>query len=94
MMMQMDYQIKLKPVYSSPADAIELWTEAAFMRALEATVKRIEQPIPKGRYKHCLAFMKLKAYRTRSLLDKVRCCWIRWRTNCEAKEVRYGLQGE
>lgn len=42
---------------------IELWTEAAFMRALEATAKRTGQPIPKGRYKHCLAFMKLNAYR-------------------------------
>ncbi len=42
---------------------IELWTEAAFMRALEAAAKRTGQPIPKGRYKHCLAFMKLKAYR-------------------------------
>jgi CRISPR-associated endonuclease/helicase Cas3 len=42
---------------------IELWTEAAFMRALDATAKRTGQPIPKGRYKHCLAFIKLKAYR-------------------------------
>ena len=42
---------------------IELWTEAAFMRALEATAKRTGQPIPKGRYKYCLAFVKLKGYR-------------------------------
>jgi CRISPR-associated endonuclease/helicase Cas3 len=42
---------------------IELWSEAAFMRALEATAKRTGQPIPKGRYRHCLAFIKLKAYR-------------------------------
>ncbi len=42
---------------------IELWTEAAFMRSLEATAKRTGQPIPKGRFAHCLAFMRLKAYR-------------------------------
>ena len=42
---------------------IELWTEAAFMRALDATAKRTGQPIPKDRYRHCLAFIKLKAYR-------------------------------
>jgi CRISPR-associated endonuclease/helicase Cas3 len=52
---------------------IELWTEAAFMRALEATVKRTGQPIPKGRYKHCLAFMKLKAYRAERSNWKVHC---------------------
>jgi CRISPR-associated endonuclease/helicase Cas3 len=46
---------------------IELWSEAAFMRALEATAKRTGQPIPKGRYKHCLAFIKLKAYREERL---------------------------
>ena len=46
---------------------IELWTEAAFTRALEATAKRTGQLIPKGRYKHCLAFMKLKAYREERL---------------------------
>jgi CRISPR-associated endonuclease/helicase Cas3 len=46
---------------------IELWTEAAFMRALEATAKRTGQPIPKGRYRHCLAFIKLKAYREERL---------------------------
>ncbi|MBD2329206.1 type I-D CRISPR-associated helicase Cas3' [Alkalinema sp. FACHB-956] len=42
---------------------IELWTEAAFLRSLEATAKRSGQPIPKGRYQYCLAFMRLKAYR-------------------------------
>jgi CRISPR-associated endonuclease/helicase Cas3 len=46
---------------------IELWSEAAFMRALEATAKRTGQPIPKGRYRHCLAFIKLKAYREERL---------------------------
>jgi CRISPR-associated endonuclease/helicase Cas3 len=42
---------------------IEVWTEAAFMRSLQATAQRTGQPIPKGRFSHCLAFMKLNAYR-------------------------------
>jgi CRISPR-associated endonuclease/helicase Cas3 len=46
---------------------IELWTEAGFMRLLEDTVKRSGQPIAKGRFKYCLAFMKLKAYREERL---------------------------
>jgi len=46
---------------------IELWTEAAFMRSLDATSKRMKQPIPKGRFAHCLAFMRLKAYREERL---------------------------
>ncbi|MBW4525070.1 MAG: type I-D CRISPR-associated helicase Cas3' [Phormidium tanganyikae FI6-MK23] len=46
---------------------IELWTEAAFLRSLEATAKRTKKPIPKGRFAHCLAFMKLKAYREERL---------------------------
>ena len=46
---------------------IELWTEAAFMRSIEATAARLKQPIAKGRFAHCLAFMKLKAYREERL---------------------------
>ena len=46
---------------------IELWTEAGFMRDLEMVAKRSKQPIPKGRYKHCLAFVRLKAYREERL---------------------------
>jgi len=46
---------------------IELWTKEAFLRSLEATAKRTKQPIPKGRFAHCLAFMKLKAYREERL---------------------------
>ena len=46
---------------------IELWTEAAFMRELEAVVARSEQTISKGPYRHCLAFIKLKAYREERL---------------------------
>ena len=37
------------------------------MRSLDETVKRSSQPIAKGRFKHCLAFMKLKAYREERL---------------------------
>jgi CRISPR-associated endonuclease/helicase Cas3 len=46
---------------------IELWTAAAFLQSLDATAKRTKQPIPKGRFAHCLAFMKLKAYREERL---------------------------
>jgi CRISPR-associated endonuclease/helicase Cas3 len=46
---------------------IELWTEAAFMRALAETATRLGQPIAKGRYRDCLAFIKLKAYREERL---------------------------
>ena len=46
---------------------IELWTEAAFMRSIEATAARLKQPVAKGRFSHCLAFMKLNAYREERL---------------------------
>lgn len=46
---------------------IETMTEAAFMRLLEETKKRTNQPIPKGRFAYCLAFMKLKDYREERL---------------------------
>ncbi|MCU0551400.1 MAG: type I-D CRISPR-associated helicase Cas3' [Leptolyngbya sp. Prado105] len=42
---------------------IEMLTKAEFMRMLEAVEQRSGQAIPKGRFAHCLAFMKLKAYR-------------------------------
>jgi CRISPR-associated endonuclease/helicase Cas3 len=42
---------------------IELWTEAAFLRSLQETAIRTGQPIPKGRFAYCLAFMKLFSYR-------------------------------
>jgi len=42
---------------------IELWTEAGFRRSLAETAERTGQPIPKGRFEHCLAFMKLVGYR-------------------------------
>ena len=46
---------------------IELWTKEAFLRSLDATAKRTKQPIPKGRFAHCLAFIKLKTYREERL---------------------------
>ncbi len=42
---------------------VEPWSEAAFLRSLQATAHRTGQPIPKGRFAYCLAFMKLNAYR-------------------------------
>jgi CRISPR-associated endonuclease/helicase Cas3 len=42
---------------------IELWTEVAFGRSLQETATRTGQPIAKGRFANCLAFMKLRAYR-------------------------------
>ncbi|MHC5823168.1 MAG: type I-D CRISPR-associated helicase Cas3', partial [Nostoc sp.] len=46
---------------------IEMWTEAAFMRLLKETAERTGQPIAKGRFAHCLAFMKLRSYREERL---------------------------
>jgi CRISPR-associated endonuclease/helicase Cas3 len=46
---------------------VEVMTEAEFMRLLEATVQKTGQPIPKGRFKHCLAFLKLHSYREERL---------------------------
>lgn len=42
---------------------IELWTKQEFLRSLQEATERTGQPIPKGRFAHCLAFMKLRAYR-------------------------------
>ncbi|HBB30869.1 MAG TPA: type I-D CRISPR-associated helicase Cas3' [Cyanobacteria bacterium UBA9273] len=46
---------------------IELWTEAGFMRSLKQIAERTGQPIAKGRFAHCLAFMKLRSYREERL---------------------------
>ncbi len=46
---------------------IEPMTEADFMRSLYYTVQSAGQPIAKGRFKHCLAFMKLRSYREERL---------------------------
>ncbi len=46
---------------------IEMLSKATFMRMLEEVENRTDQPIPKGRFAHCLAFMQLKAYREERL---------------------------
>jgi CRISPR-associated endonuclease/helicase Cas3 len=46
---------------------IEAMTETAFMRALKETAERTRQPIAKGRFAHCLAFVKLRGYRDEPL---------------------------
>lgn len=46
---------------------IEMWTEAAFRRKLEETAKLSGQLIAKGRFKHCMGFMKLRGYRDQRL---------------------------
>jgi CRISPR-associated endonuclease/helicase Cas3 len=42
---------------------IEPITEAAFMRSLKETSELTGQAIPKGRFEHCMGFMKLLNYR-------------------------------
>ncbi|MFM7790844.1 MAG: type I-D CRISPR-associated helicase Cas3', partial [Microcystis panniformis] len=42
---------------------IEPMTQADYLRLLESTAVRLQQPIAKGRFRHCLAFMKLLRYR-------------------------------
>ncbi|MEC4982864.1 MAG: type I-D CRISPR-associated helicase Cas3' [Oscillatoria sp. PMC 1068.18] len=46
---------------------IGMWTEAGFRRSLQDTSQRLRQPIAKGHFKHCLAFMVLKGYREERL---------------------------
>ena len=46
---------------------IEIISEAGFMRSLQDTIQRTGQPIPKGRFSYCLAFMKLHRYREERL---------------------------
>lgn len=46
---------------------IEMMTKAEFLRLLRQTVEHTKQTIPKGQFTHCLAFMKLRAYREERL---------------------------
>lgn len=46
---------------------VEMWTEARFLQTLQDTRQRQQQPIPKGRFKHCIAFLKLRGYREERL---------------------------
>ncbi len=42
---------------------VEIMSKTAFLRSLQDTAQRTGQPIPKGRFSYCLAFMKLHRYR-------------------------------
>lgn len=46
---------------------IEMWTQAGFERTLQETAQRTGVAIAKGRFAHCLAFMKLRSYREERL---------------------------
>ncbi len=46
---------------------IEMWSKAGFLDQLQAAAERTGQPIAKGRFKHCLGFMKLRGYREERL---------------------------
>lgn len=46
---------------------IEVWAKSAFLRSLKETSTRLQETIPKGRFQHCLGFMKLKGYRQERL---------------------------
>lgn len=46
---------------------VEVWTKADFLRSLQETATATEKPIPKGRFEHCLIFLKLRAYREERL---------------------------
>ncbi len=46
---------------------IEMMTKAEFLRQLDAARKRSGRAIAKGRFEHCLGFMKLRGYREERL---------------------------
>ena len=46
---------------------IEMWSQKGFLDALQDTAQRRKQPIAKGRFNHCLGFMKLLGYRQERL---------------------------
>lgn len=46
---------------------IEMWSKVGFLEQLQETAERTRQPIAKGRFKHCLGFMKLRGYREERL---------------------------
>lgn len=46
---------------------IEPMTEAEFRRSLDQAIQQTGQPIAKGRFQHCLSFMKLVRYRDERL---------------------------
>ncbi|ESA33846.1 crispr-associated cas3 family [Leptolyngbya sp. Heron Island J] len=46
---------------------IEMRSKSAFLDTLKESAERTGQPIPKGRFRHCLGFMKLCSYREERL---------------------------
>jgi CRISPR-associated endonuclease/helicase Cas3 len=46
---------------------IEMWSKKGFLDRLQETSERFGQPIPQGRFKYCLGFMKLRGYREERL---------------------------
>ncbi len=46
---------------------IEMWTKKAFLEILQETAERTGSAIAKGRFEHCLGFVKLKGYREERL---------------------------
>jgi CRISPR-associated endonuclease/helicase Cas3 len=46
---------------------IEMWSKSGFLNTLKQTAERSGQPIAKGRFNHCLGFMKLRSYREERL---------------------------
>jgi CRISPR-associated endonuclease/helicase Cas3 len=60
---------------------VEPMTEAAFMRLVKETSERTGQPIPKGRFEHCISFMKLQSY------SKERKSWRFTYNNGDLKEI-------
>jgi CRISPR-associated endonuclease/helicase Cas3 len=60
---------------------VEPMTEAAFMRLLKETSEQTGLAIPKGRFEHCISFMKLKSY------SKERKSWRFTYNNGDLKEI-------
>jgi CRISPR-associated endonuclease/helicase Cas3 len=46
---------------------IEMWSKRGFLDELDRVSQQLKQPIAKGRFKHCLGFMKLRSYREERL---------------------------
>jgi len=66
---------------------IEMWTEAAFLRKLKETAEVSGKPIAKGRFRHCLAFMKLRGYREERLNWR-----FNYRGNLQSKAEAWKVQ--
>lgn len=66
-----EYEIDRFKTYDLPGILsnldIEVMTEASFLRMLKSTAENYQQPIAKGRFNQCLAFVNLLAYRQERL---------------------------